>query len=243
MQHGVCTNKREKGLRTCYLLFLCECKHAFMLQQQRKSLGWTVLTCLIHMDFFRESKGKRVYVCVLSGTQGEIRQNPTFLLADFIVLCPLPPQLVSITLPVSVLPWCDAVIDSFLTLPSTKRWWCALLFFLSPSKCVSGMFVCSVRVSEPSSTAWLRMFVYCVVLACSPSLQQTVITGHHIDKRETKVRLMSVLSLSFPLFSLSPLSCFPWFPLLSSLCLLPLTTLRGPWWPADGGCDGLGSIR
>lgn len=86
-------------------------------------------------------------------------------------------------------------------------------------------FLFVVRVSEPSSRTGLRVFIYCDVLARSFGFKETVISAHHIDKGETKVRLMTVLSLSC---FLSPILRFPSPPSVSPCVSFASSPLRGP---------------
>lgn len=171
-----------------YVCF-CVCKHishitvaAVEENRQSKRLGWTILACLIHMDFFRESEGRgSMCLCVLSRTQGEIRRNPTFQLSIslFTAHFSSPTSLFFIPFALSLLTSCFG---------AAMMWRCHRLFhaapfnkefcvddancFFPPSEC--GCFCGCVQCVWVSTAAkaGLRMFIYCDVLACPLALSR-----------------------------------------------------------------------
>ena len=127
-----------------------------------------------------------------------------------------------LTLPVSGLLWCGAVIDS-----SSSGFFMLKKFCVAYAKhifhfkiCVSFCGCMRVCVCEGAQQPCSAESVYSDVLTCFFGSKQTVITGHHADKGETKVWLMSVLSLSLysfpsPLFPSSVSSPYLFGPLPS----------------------------
>lgn len=139
--------------------------------RQSKRLGRTILACLIHMDFFRASEG-RGSMCVCSwghrerSDETQLSSSPSpsyrwFLLADFIVLCPFPPHLVSV--PFLSLCCHDAALSSALPHHSfynkgfcvdDAKWMCMCLW----------MYACE-WLSTAAGPSWECLFTVMCLLA------------------------------------------------------------------------------
>lgn len=188
----------------------------------------TTLAHLIHVDFFRV-----LSVCPLGDTgRDQMKSNfPAHHLppTTYFGSSRRPHRLVNITL---LFPRRHAVIDFSISFYNKDPMMQTVLLPLWVLFVFVDACVCVCVCAQP---CWGCLFTEMCMLSFQ-TVNRLSSLGIGLTKGETEVWLMSASS-SFLLPVFLPLSR------LASPCPPLASPLRGPGWPADGGRDGLGSVR